>query len=1786
MTIFAPLLLNLLLIGCVGTVQETAAPQNLQFKNPPQTFSFPGIVTARAISHNKIEIEFFPASGSDIQYKLFVNNSQTPVSIDPSSLQRRADGKSFYIIDNLNSDTEYKLKLKAVNAKTGDVSINENETFARTFDNVTANFKGVSKLALVPGDTDGAIRVDWIAPMMSGIFTAGPYDPVHYEVTIISEIGGVANLNNPAYTGMDKRTILVPMPPARATPLSNPSSVVVDGLMAGTRYFAQVRAINTLYQDYAENPAVTTIPVDREINTKYLDIKTENAGTLFDFRQDNVILANAPAQDAFDKIDIFWQAGTGSFTSYRIFVRKYDGSDDPRMDDKLTETVLVAMTNSGSYSNIAPLETSKRISGLENGAYYQVKVALCKVANCPVQSADPNVAIISDLKAIRVVPTLSPFSGINAIEPPGQYNEKDVVNLRFDPPLIDKGFATAIEFYCVDPNDKTNMVKFDGNNQISGSGIASCEGLWLQGTPNPIASYNQQKIKGLITDGTKQYCFAATPAILGYGTDIRLAPNQMIVRCSYPEVFPPTLAQFPGINSSCSVSATKGTVTWNLPTGGIYSGFKVFWKEKNSSSKFSFPHAIAGDPGYASSPLLTAADITYEANNLVPGRTYQIGVIAVVDLDPPASDLYSEYNLNIKDCVVPLPEASFKGFTRIFAVGPKADGRVPNDAATKTTPTSAFLYEAIDANGIPYEVAMDSITSPNPSLNFSAPPGRDNGVTFSAQFDGIPNSDVGYSMSKDGIVSLAWEEVDLSFDEADAMFASNMPGSAPRAGRKWGYKVYRSSDNKLTWQELTLTNGNVYSMPFEYRNRPTSAPTSKRMAFFTDYSVKALSEVHDSATGRDIERARTYYYKIAPVFDGNVIKYSTGTHHIVKVTLPPPNMALVHRWMANRAHCLEFDKVPSIGENYSCPYNGIGAKPTSIPYIVGNTALDQGGDLLIDRNELGCRYTRGERVANPELGASTFDPPAGSKRYAYDGSTMPLFRGWRTISQTEDPTTPFKGCVGDNNPSRETSSAADYPAGFQPEYSRLLQGDCIGSHLTTITTGDCTADQYLDGKYTKVWIMAPGVVFDPSNTPPDCSAGTSINPTNLYSRYTGAFAPNELMQSEFMAVFYNRASPSLTGGAAMVPIEGPTTTGLSNSRFMASTVGISAGGSQCSINLASIAPDGYMRPRWVSANELGTSLIRFKGQNGPLLHKTVAELTEVSKSLNEADLTFYNGDDTDPGTSRFRLPSATLRSSPRFRNTTRVTKIFASNSAKLPPLGKLNPDVAQKICSNFFVQTGVASDGGNFAPNMQPIAKRALRRPDFVTAAMWPDHFDSAQISAIEATAAAGSCNGNFKNITGSTVSKGNVFSNRMPANNNLSNSPLITGSSPFGGLSSYSDSYHSAKCISKFGIQDLVGNMSESNSERIFCDYTQDQIRLGPVVIGWGAGTAAESKGEIGFPAIPYFNDSIEAYNVMLLDGDPVNGPTTFELQFRSGAAPRTDIKPWVSVSTNSGYCSVVDNDPLRRENPEDFFKDVSTGVWFPLYLPGGALNTSMVLTPQNDQDSVIGWRNGDGRFLDFGPQGMAAAFNQANTLALSLNGVPFSATTAKSKYFNPVIGLPLICNGTSCDDPLISGQNDNTLITTADLAGNVNPDPVINDIPSITDFPVGNSQITHSGISQFVFPGEESLPYPVNTSISTGIGQVLQAIEVEDPVSMANPVFKYKRFPEDFNPGSPLKYYQLNWLVPRGTNFSVTSGGRSNTAQTGRFSASISQASNIYSGSNEFTSGTRCAVMINQED
>ncbi|MCR9206141.1 MAG: fibronectin type III domain-containing protein, partial [Halobacteriovoraceae bacterium] len=460
---------------------------------------------------------------------------------------------------------------------------------------------------------------------------------------------------------------------------------------------------------------------------------------------------------------------------------------------------------------------------------------------------------------------------------------------------------------------------------------------------------------------------------LASGYEVRDIENA-VIKCKVFEIAVPKIDEFPGVKKFCSTSGETISVAWDPPIGGIYENYEIFYKESDGTG-FKYADALAGEPGYTAIDGIATGATSYDITGLTPGKSYTYGILAYVD---GSVKTYSEFNSGIQTCQVPYPSPRFKEWVDVFAVGPKVDGRVPLELQADSTGKPTTLFETFNRLGQPIEVEVDSNESP--TTNHADQFGN---IASSAIFDGVygkPEQDVSstelHQYSNSGIVRIAFK--DITFDNnAFSMWdliTANGDDSELKKDRQFGYRIYRSADNGLTYQDLTASSndfqttsnsGLLHPIDFSEKPRINEAASTFKAVSFIDYSVKSLEQ----ASNR--ERARIYLYKIVPVFDGVELPFSEQEElpqNVIRVILPPANMALVHRLVANRQMCMELGKsyLDDDGEadyenNYACEWNGIGAKGKTAPYVIGETVYDFGSDMLIDRYELGCNMTRGHQ---------------------------------------------------------------------------------------------------------------------------------------------------------------------------------------------------------------------------------------------------------------------------------------------------------------------------------------------------------------------------------------------------------------------------------------------------------------------------------------------------------------------------------------------------------------------------------------------------------------------------------------------------------------------------------------------------------------------------------------------------------------------------------------------------------------------------------------------------------
>ncbi|MFZ4713671.1 MAG: fibronectin type III domain-containing protein [Bacteriovoracaceae bacterium] len=1762
-------LLSVLLSSCVGSVQDTKSKINELVLAPVSFLSFQGLVTAKAISHDKIEIEFFPMTGSltDIRYLLYLNGSLNPIELNQDALDDATSGKKRYVVKNLNIATVYKLLLRAKNIKTDEMSSGETEITVTTFDNRTAEFTGINLLTKVVGATASSVKVSWVPAVMNGLFVATAYDPAYYEVTYISA-GGAANLNNPAYAGVDRQVVRVPPAPALAAPGSNPDSVILNGLNPLTTYYVQVRAVNKLYYDFSINPNFTVNPVNRETNSRFLKITTEGATTLFNFPQESVSLQNAPGFPAYSQVNVFWSEASGTFDHYRVYWKPFVGNvSQVAADDQLTDNYL---KTSVDFVNVDASDTSRTISGLSSYKWYQFKVVACKTLACPMDETTIHLRSVSNMKYIRTQAVLAPFSGITKIEHPKDATTLTKIKALFDPPSLAVGYADKLEMYCVDPNDYTRSVKMSSATTAA-SGIGNCDGLSL--SDDPVLTDTFSYINGVRNTLTSAlnlatYCFAATPAIR-LQTEQKPDPltmSDLVVRCISPEIKVPTLTEFPGLTGSCNVNLNSATVNWAAPTSGIYSNYRVFIKEIPVSANFKFSDAVATDTTYVlgdgtitgyESILLPSNQLTYTFTNLRPGKKYKVGVLSIA-VDG-ASELNSEFNINIKECNVPMPTATFDEWTRLFAIGPKIDGRFPK-ASPSTYRDDAHIWESLNVDGIPYEAKMSGTNLD--TSGFLVPPGfyATDPTLYSDLFDGKPaekSSGVYVAASNQGIVSLAWQEVTLNFLDSEFQIGQDL---GTRANRKYGYKIYRSDDNRLNWIDVSDQSKLVHARDFKFRVRSNvTTPTTKRMAFFTDYSVKYAKS--STAVGMDpnVDRGRTYWYKVVPFFDGKALTFidsSLTPNHMIKITLPPPNVALVHRKMANRQGCLEIDKTidKGAGGHYRCGYDGLGARPRGYPWSMTQTVLDQGGDLLVDRNEVGCQYTRGQLINDPSSSNSFYQKvnPLGAINGIAD------FKGSPT-----DPAPPhsdqtgltFKGCAGSDE-SALHSTWGNHLQIYPANYKNVIWGDCLsGQQGVTMSSQNCSNSVIA----SRIRYLFPGAK-EPA-IPYDCS--NNVDPTNPQTAYNAAinllgedFRRNLVIQSEFAAVFYSADIVSMglglnKHGPAGV-ISGAANLGGTGNNLV----------NNCYINLAAIGADNNWRARWFSSGELYS--VNINGSLESIYNKTVGQVLAGTAIYDNAN---------------YKAPTA---SSSRYKDTTQIARVFSSNSSKLPPITGLRLQDAQAICNATQIEIGIGDDTTQaFLPTSFPVSKKLLNKVQFTTAAAFPDtennHAQSLNYSDANITAIEDGTLGNTSCIDTGRANGGRVnFKDELiPQMVNYTTTPIATDTFIFSGSSQYDGSpgVSSDRCMSRYGIQDMIGNVWEATNFIMNCDYSKDSLYFGQYtggnpVTGQGVGNKA-----LSVPVNFLHGQSL----TFIASNATIVIPAT--------STTLTNNQAWVDVDPSSGYCSIVDTDAARPLDPTNV-KDPS-GIFKNIFRTDGTLNTTVVPFANNvDQESVDYLRNGDGFFFNMGQNNFAPQLGTENGLSLNGKGITsLTALMAMGTYFNPLTGLPLSCAQSSCD-----GNSDNRKVTTAFFQSRKSPTDT-----NIQNFPIGNSQILNDGISDYAYGNSDVngiIHYLFDaTSTTTANRTIVTGFSVNglisDPITTSYTTTDTSTLygTPGHQDGDTIALTKPDFRIARNSDLTMFLGGGYNTLYGGRYSMKSGEHSALAERS-RLDTGFRCGVLINTED
>lgn len=1710
------LLFSFFLTSCVGKIEDKNLDKTKTAITTSKEVVFLGLVDAQAVAEDRAAVFFNPAVGvpSELVYEIVVNNSTAPINVRGDSLQQNASGQYTYTISGLYPATTYQFNVNVVN-KDGDRGEGKLPIAATTFSNKTCTFDGVSSVSVPSGKTGkSSLEVKWVPALKrstSPVFK-NIQDAYKYQVYMIGTSGSASNIFNESYSGIDRRVEEV---------AATESSFRFTGLDSGKNYFFAVRC---LHEGWRTNNSLQT-----EKNLRVMSQSTRDNTAIFDFDVSQTQIKVPSGKDGETKRVFTWSKATGDFDHYRLYFKRY--ATNPEFEpDPFTDSTLLnpeAAIPDGGYVSIDAEDDYYQISGLVSYNFYHFKLIACATTQC--LAADRIGIDSTNLILNRIVPKIAPFQGLQSISSPRSSNKITSIWLKAEAPAMSEGHAHKMNLYCLpDKNDKSNrFLGVDGSGFTGATG--SCSDLVVAGiipdTEAEIYTLNEIELSGARSDGA-EYCLMMTTVLSNAGSgyfeeDI----DNAIVKCITPEIVAPTAEEFKGKDSCSPVgsSSSQIQVSWSKPTGGISEGYFLYYKDRENGQTFNFFKAIYETENtfvdYKTSVQITDLNVTsYILTGLIPGHSYEIGLLTYVD-DGVGGKKYSQYNLNTGACSVPLPEFDFQEWTNVLALGPKTNELFPK------TMDAYYVMESLDSLSRPYELIMkedsggditeelsDTVATFGLDGEFSKTDLASNSLEFSGVYGATTLSSsmsTNYKYTNTGVIRFSFKDVKIDIDgsmvDLSDYFINTVSGGGPtlKSSRKYGYKILRSDDNGTTWIDLThqsfgyqTTNNAGLVLASQVNVQRAHAGESlpggsEWEVTFTDYSVRA--EKMNNWT----ERARVYWYKIVPIFDGKEMLVSQSSsnseHNKIRITLPPPNMALVHRWMSNRAWCKEIGRVPdtSVNMNYTCPYNGVGSRGAGFPWRQGESVIDLGGDLLVDRFELGCSFTRGDITQIP-----------AENKSQYVGSNN-NFQGLNSLT----PQTEFKGCV-DNNTYTNLISQIDVGPNSGNKWNQVARGDCIGNHIELTMPLTFCSDP---GKVNYSKSLFPGTNVYPS---PDCQVET-FQGGGTSTKFN---MEENQVQAQAGSVFYTRTDWQTRDRTFTPEYKAPGGGILKNSR--------SEFANSCFLNLPYINAGNEMRPRWFETTAVFEGIRNSNtGNTTKLLNLTLGE------ALSESE--FYNSTDVKAPTVDTELGN------------TPISRLFASNGSNLPPLDGANQEMAYNLCQAFEVEVGVNYEGGSYTTVAAKQKKRILRRKEYVAASAWASQMKEGDIT-LPATNIANNgtifqtesleCNSSSKSVSGpvegSDVNEiGEVFSANFPFVTR-SSTVLLTGTNISNGVN------HSGKCVSRYGIQDIVGNIPENVSDQLFC-YADEKI-----MFNTQGSTLASDDPEWEEADSLFFEKSIFE--------------SLFFQIFRD--------------SSYTGSCSL--NEKAANRTYEFIIPGSNIVSNIFTELSGSTVNTSVVPFQKSfDIESLNQARNGDGYFLDFGNERLGPNLQDPNTLENNI-------------YFNHILGIPMACSGSSCnetsDNKLIHFQDNfaTPLDTTGYSLSSVNGVSFADDSTEnfIYKFPYSNSSFTNIGTIQTTV---ESLNYDPLGATSN------YAFTYYDSASYDGGMGTWTKTTADsLDAVSLLQTRRIRFSLSRSEPIiSLKSGGAYRGSRASRYSVDFksgSKSSAVNSYQDRFAG--RCTVLINQ--
>lgn len=611
----------------MGTVQEAATPKTEIVADPRSAIEFSGVYQATAISQDKIELLFYPATGGSGKYNyiMYIGDSPIPLTVPSEVLLPDYRGLLKYTVRGLDTGKTYFIKIEAEDQLTGGKDSNTAFLQTTTFLNLVADFNGIASVSNTAG-VDGldSIKVRWPhATVDVGSVGGSTTDPASYEIVAVdSNLLTPGDMDDTSRGPTDGRFI------KNIIYNSQINETIVRGLKPDTKYYVRVRTIHKSSIDDPNNPRLRG-----ELNTNYLTIKTLSADlSSISFNASGLQVSRNEGSAQSSSLVLSWPTASGVFDHFRIYYSQNMG------DLASIDTSECPLSSSYGCKKYPPSATGAIIANLEANKDYFFKLLVCQFEDCTTY-------IMGDVKQGSTKPLLAAFPGVSSIRSAANVNEIGKVFLSF--PLPDFGEGDFDGYH----------VAFRPNESIEPEIISlpSYTGV-LEVEPFDYRVATEITITGVNYSEETSYCFSVYPFVYdseepsGYKSY-----ENGVWMCATSEVIKPDMVQFPGLTAA----ETQGydiLVTWGAPTIGIFDLYEVYLRKTDATFSYSAARTqlANGNTTNYSTTLVSGSQSTYRFTNMAPGK-YRVGVLTYFAYIPPTGDplIYrSEDNTGIFTCTV------------------------------------------------------------------------------------------------------------------------------------------------------------------------------------------------------------------------------------------------------------------------------------------------------------------------------------------------------------------------------------------------------------------------------------------------------------------------------------------------------------------------------------------------------------------------------------------------------------------------------------------------------------------------------------------------------------------------------------------------------------------------------------------------------------------------------------------------------------------------------------------------------------------------------------------------------------------------------------------------------------------------------------------------------------------------------------------------------------------------------------------------------------------------------